>query len=146
MSTNVAGEVKFAGTIITVDSEPVAKVTSWKRNVSIDEEDITGSEDYIAGTDVLHKEFSPLAVGETAEVEGISIETAAAGLDDGQSELKDAATTGKIVTVRHTKKNGYGDICTGFFTSYEEAASTASTYKFKGTFRINSLSAIVPGS
>lgn len=146
MGTNVAGEVKFAGTSIMVDSEVVAKVTSWKKDVSVDEEDITGSEDYIAGTDVLHKEHTPISVGETAEVEGISIETRASGLDDGQSELKDAATTGKIVTVRHEKNNGYGDLCTGFFTSYSENASTTETYKFKGTFRVNSVVAITPGS
>lgn len=146
MGSNVTGEVKFAGTVVTVAAEIVAKVTSWKRNLSIDEEDITGSEDVIPGTDVLHKEFTPIAVGETAEVEGVSIETNQAGLDSGQSELKDAASSGQIVEVRHTKNNGYGDVLSGFFTSYEESGSTTETYKFKGTFRVNSRTAIAPGS
>lgn len=146
MDTNVIGEVKFAGTAIYIDNELVAKVTSWKRDVSTAEENITGSEDYIPGTDVLHEQYSPISVGESAEVEGISIEKRTTGLDDGQSELKDAGESGKIITVRHVKNNGYGEICVGFFTKYEESASTTESYKFKGSFRINSVTRITPGS
>lgn len=139
-------EVKFAKTEIQVDSEIVAKITKFSRSVEISEEDVTGSEDYIAGTDVLHQQFVSIAVGETAEVEGIAIESATTGLNDGQSELKEAAETGKIVTMRHTRATGYGYNMVGFFTNYEESGSTSETYKFKGSFRINSKTEIIPGS
>ena len=146
MGDNVVGEIKFGNTSIRVQNEVVAKVTKWSKGVSIDEEDITGSEDVIAGTNVVHKQFTPVAVGETAEMEGISIEDADTGRDDGQSELYDAATQGQIVTVRHVKNTGYGDLLTGFFTAYDENASTAETYKWKGSFRVNTITPIVPGS
>jgi hypothetical protein len=137
--------VTFAGTIIEIDDEVVAKVTSFARSVSISEEDITGSEDVVAGTDVLHQEFTPLAVGETATVEGIAIEDET-GLDTGQSELRDAAEEGKEVVLKHTRNTDYGHAFTGFFTSYSENASTSGVYKFSGTFRINSKTEITPAS
>ncbi|OFW61773.1 MAG: hypothetical protein A2Z35_05950 [Actinobacteria bacterium RBG_19FT_COMBO_36_27] len=139
-------EVKFARTQIMVDNEIVAKVTSFNRDVAIAEEDITGSEDYIAGTNVLHQQFASISVGETAAVEGIAIESAAAGLDDGQSELRDSAETGAMVTMRHVRHTGYGYVLTGFFTAYSENGNTGEVYKYKGTFRVNSKVAITPGS
>lgn len=143
---NVDGEVKFAGTRISVDNEVVAKVTNFNRSVSISEENITGSEDYIPGTDVLHERFTAIAVSETAAVEGITIEKSPGGLDDGQSELKDAAETGKIVTIRNVKSNGYGWVLTGFFTAYSEEGDTTKVYRFKSTFRVNAKTEIIPGS
>lgn len=139
-------EVKFARTQIQVDNEVVAKVTTFSRKVDISEEDVTGSEDYIAGTNVLHQNFVSIAVGETADVEGIAIESSSSGLDDGQSELRDAAESGKEVTMRHVRHTGFGYLMTGFFTSYEESGSTSEVYKYKGSFRINSKTEITPGS
>lgn len=146
MSTNVAGEVKFAGTVIQVESETVAKVTKFNRSTKTAEENITGAEDVIAGTDVLQEEYTAISVSETASLEGIAIETAAAGMDDGQSELKDAAESGEVVTLRHVRNTGYGYALSGFFTSYEEEGSTSGPYTFKGDFRVNSKVAITPGS
>jgi hypothetical protein len=143
---NVENEVKFGGTVVTVDSEVVSKVTAFNRNVSVKEENITGSEDIIAGTDVLHEKFTAISVSETATIEGISIESAASGPDDGQSELKDAVDSGKIVNVISTRNTGYGWNLSGFFTSFEEGADTSGVYKFKGTFRINSKVEVTPGS
>jgi hypothetical protein len=142
----MGNEVKFARTEIQVENEVVAKVTSFSRKVDISEEDVTGSEDYIPGTNVLHQNFASIAVGETADVEGIAIESSASGLDDGQSELKDAAESGKDVTMRQIRNTGFGHLLTGFFTSYEENGSTSEVYKYKGSFRINSKVAITPGS
>lgn len=139
-------EVKFAKTQIEIDNEVVAKIMSFTRSVEISEEDVTGSEDYIAGTDVLHQQFVSIAVGETAEIEGIAIESADVGLDDGQSELKEAAESGKTVEIRQTRATGFGHLMSGFFTSYEESGSTSEVYKFKGSFRINSKTEITPGS
>jgi hypothetical protein len=139
-------EVKFAGTILEVDDEVVAKITSFSRAVTISEEDITGSEDVIAGTDVLHQEFAAIAVGETANLEGIAIESEAEGIDAGQSELRDAAESGKEVVLKQTRNTGYGQAMTGFFTSYNESGSTSGVYRFTGAFRINSKVELLPGS
>ena len=143
---NVDGEVKFAGTMVSIDNEIVAKVTNFNRNVSISEENITGSEDYVAGTDVLHERFTAIAVSETAAVEGITIEQQPSGLNDGQSELKDAAESGKIVTLICRKSNGYGWRLEGFFTAFSEEGDTTKVFRFKGTFRVNVKTEIVPGS
>ncbi len=138
-------EVKFAGTVIEVENQVVAKVTSFNRSLSISEEDVTGSEDIKGASDVLQQQFVALAVGETANLAGIAIE-GLSGLDEGQSELRDAADSGETVVLKHTKNNGYGHQLTGFFTSYEETASTAGVYKFSGTFRVNARVDITPGS
>lgn len=143
---NVAGEVKFANTVVQVNSETVAKVTKFARQVKIAEEDITGAEDVIAGTNVLRNEFTSIAVSETASIEGIAIETAASGLDDGQSELRDAAESGQTVTIIQTRNTGYGWNLSGFFTSYEEEGSTGGPYTFKGDFRVNSKTEVTPAS
>jgi len=143
---NVENEVKFAGTVVEVDNEVVAKITKFNRAVSISEENITGSEDYIPGTDVLHEKFTAIAVSETASVEGITIENETNGLDDGQSELKDAAESGKIVTMKSTKNNGYGWLLSGFFTAYDEDGDTTKVFRFKASFRVNSKTEITPGS
>lgn len=139
-------EIKFARTVVEIDGEVVAKVTSWTNTAETAEEDITGAEDYIAGTNVLGEQYASISVGKTAEMEGIAIEDANTGLDDGQSALKEAGTTGATVTVRKTNHNGFGYLYTGFFTSYEETGSTSEVYKWSGSYRINSEAAITPGS
>jgi len=139
-------EIKFANTVVEVNSQVVAKVTAFNRNVSVSEENITGSEDVVSGQDVLQSVFASIAVEETASIEGIAIEDPSSGLDVGQSELRDAAETGATVTVAHTRSTGYGWTLTGFFTAYAETGSTAGVYKFTGTFRVNSKVEIVPGS
>jgi len=139
-------EVKFAGSVVMVDGEIVAKITGFNKNSSISEEDVTAAQNVIPGTDVLHSEFVSIMVSETANVEGIVIEEAVGGMDDGQSELKNAADTGKTVILRQTRNTGYGYTLSGFFTSYEESGDVSGVYKFKSTFRINTKTEIVPGS
>lgn len=139
-------EVKFANTRVYVDNEFVSKVTSFKKTASISEENVTGAEDYIPGTDVLGEQYASISVGQTAEVEGIAQETAASGPDDGQAEMRDVALTGQTCTVRRLKNTGYGEDLTGFFTNYEETGSTGEVYKWKATFRINAVTEITPGS
>ena len=143
---NVVNEVKFAGTVVFIENEIVSKVNAFNRSVSVSEENITGSEDVVPGTNVLLEQFASIAVSETANVEGITIESASEGLDVGQSELRDAVDQGKIVTMTSTKNNGYGWSLSGFFTAYEETGDKSGVYKYKGTFRINSKTEISPGS
>jgi len=138
--------IKFANTVVEVESQVVAKVTAFNRNISVSEENITGSEDVVVGQDVLQSEFASIAVEETATIEGVAIEDSGTGLDVGQSELRDAAETGATVTVTHTRSTGYGWSLSGFFTAYAETGSTAGVYRFSGTFRVNSKTEIVPGS
>jgi hypothetical protein len=139
-------EVKFAGTIVEIDDEVVAKVTAFNRSVNVSEEDITGSEDVIAGTDILQQQFTAIAKGETATVEGIAIEDATTGPNAGQSALREAAETGETVVIKQTKSTGYGKQLTGFFTSYTENGSTSGVYRYSGNFRVNGVIDIVPGS
>jgi hypothetical protein len=139
-------EIKFGGTIIKIDGEVCSKITSFTRSVTIAEEDVTGAEDVVAGSDILDSQFVSISKGETADVEGISIESASSGMDIGQSDLKDAAESGKTVVIEHTRPTGYGYNLTGFFTSYEESGDTSGVYKFKGSFRINIKTEITPGS
>ena len=142
----LASEVKFAGTVIEVDNEVVAKVTSFERSVSISEEDVTGSEDVVStGSDVLRQKFVAIAVGETATLEGIAVEDAA-GPDAGQSALAEAAENGDEVVLSQIRNTGHGHLLTGFFTAYSETGSTAGVYRFNGTFRVNSKAVVVPGS
>jgi hypothetical protein len=143
---NTGKEVKFAGTSVLVEGLVLAKVTAFNNDTSISEEDVTAAENVIPGTDVLHGEFTPIAVNETAAIEGITIETSVAGRDIGQSELKDAAEKGKIITIRRVRNTGYGEILNGFFTAYNETGDVSGVYKFKSTFRVNSKTEIVPGS
>ena len=143
---NVENEVKFGGTYVTIENEVVAKVTAFNKNIAVKEENITGSEDIIPGTNVLYEKFTGISVGQTATTEGIIIESTQYGPDDGQSELKDAAEAATIVTMRCVKNTGYGWILEGFFTSFDEGADTSGVYKYKGTFRINAKTEIVPGS
>lgn len=143
---NVEDEVKFGGTYVYVDDEVVSKITSFATKDSIAEEEITGSEDIVAGTNILHQKFTATKIGKTADIEGISIENADDGPDDGQSELKDAKDTGKIITLKCIKNTGYGWSLSGFFTSYEESGDTSGVYTWKAGFRINQKTEIVPGS
>lgn len=146
MSTNVVNEIKFAKTVVKVNGYVVAKVTSWTDSAETSEEDITGAEDYIAGTDILREQYTPISVGQTAEMEGIAIEDPNSGRDDGQSALKTAAKSGEIVELIKTNFNGFGYTYSGFFTSYEESASSSEVYKWKGSFRINGEVEVTPGS
>ena len=139
----MANEVKFAGTVIEIDEVVVAKITSFAKAVAISEADVTGSEDVIAGTDVLQQQFVSIGVGETANLEGIVIESATTGPDVGQSDLRDAAESGQNVVLKNTRNTGYGTALTGFFTSYSENGSTSGVYRFSGAFRVNSKVAIV---
>lgn len=146
MATNVVNEIKFAKTIVKVGGYIVAKVTSWTDTAETSEENITGAEDYIAGTDVLREQYTSISVGQTAEMEGIAIEDPTTGRDDGQSALKEAAKSGEIVELVKTNFNGFGYTYSGFFTNYEESASSSEVYKWTGSFRINSEAEITPGS
>lgn len=143
---NVEDEIKFGNTVVQVDNEIVSKVTSFNTKTDVSEEEITGSEDVVAGTNVLFSKFTAIKVGKTADMEGIAIESSSAGRDDGQSELQDAVDTGKLVTVRCTRNTGYGWLLSGFFTSYEEGADTSGVYKWKASFRVNQKTEITPGS
>ena len=56
-------EIRFAGTVIEVDGDVVAKVTSFTRTFDVQEEDVTGAEDVMDGSLILHTKFIPVSVG-----------------------------------------------------------------------------------
>lgn len=138
-------EIKFAGTVVEIDDEVVAKVSSFQRAISVNEEEITGAGDVVPGSFILQQQFIAVSIGETVSLEGIAIEDSE-GPDKGQSDLREAAETGEIVTIKHERNTGYGIAYTGFFTAYEETGSISGVYRFSGTFRVNSKSDIIPGS
>jgi hypothetical protein len=130
-------EVPFGNTLIKINNEIIGKVTAFNKQSSTSEEDITGSEDVIENNDdILDQEFSSIAIGMTANIEGIVIEDFHSGRDDGQSILAEYAYKGEQVTLIHTRNSGYSITLTGFFTSYEESGDSSGVYKFKGAFRV----------
>jgi hypothetical protein len=135
-------EEKFAGTSVKIDDVTIAKVTSLTTpNLTITESEITGAEDVASGGDILQQKYSSIAVGETANVEGIVITD-----DAGQSALKAAARTGATVDIEWTGPSGNGGTLEGFFTSYQENRVTTDVAKFSGGFRVNDNTEISAGS
>lgn len=135
-------EIKFAGTIVSVDATAVGKITAFNRSVTVGETDVTGSEDLVEGGDIVRDTFVSIRVGETATCEGIAL----AG-DAGQSALKTAAETGATVTLKHIYADGSGQEMEGFFTAYNENGGlSAGVYTWSGTFRINSKTPVTAGA
>ena len=133
-------EQKFAGTIVTVDTATVGKVTAFNRAITVGEAEVTGSEDLVAGGDIVQQQFVSTQVGETATVEGVSLQG-----DEGQSELYEAASSGATVALKQTKADGSGVTLSGFFTAYaENGGLSAGIYTWSGTFRVNEKTPIVP--
>lgn len=135
-------EEKFAGFVVKVDDVTVAKVTSLTmNNLTISEEDITGSEDVVSGGDILAKKFAAIAVDETANIDGIVWVG-----DAGQSALKTAAKQGAVAEVSAVNAQGNGASLEGHFTSYQESRGTGGVAKFSSAFRVNENTPIVAGS
>jgi len=135
-------EEKFAGFVVKIDDEVVAKVTSLTMNdLTITEAEVTGSEDVVEGGDILGQKFAPIAVGETASVEGIVWKG-----NSGQSELKQAARQGSEVELSAVNSEGNGVELMGFFTAYQEPRSTGDVAKFTTSFRVNSNNPVESGS
>ena len=133
---------KFAGTVVSIDDEVVAKVTGITTpNLSISESDITGSEDVASGGDILQQQFASIGVSEVATVEGVVMTD-----DAGQSDLQDAANQGATVEIEHLRPNGSGSTLSGFFTSYQQTRGTGDVAKWTASFRVNSNTPVVAGS
>lgn len=142
LQCHAEAEEKFAGLVAKIDDVVIAKITNLNSpNLTISEEDITGSEDVVDGGDILHQKFASIAVGETASLDGISIRG-----NSGQSAVREAARKGATVELQWVGASGNGYTLEGFFTSYQETASTAGTFKFTSGFRVNDSTEIVAGS
>ena len=129
----MTSEIKFGGTLVTVDEEVVAKITGITRTTSIAEENIAGAEDVVDGGDIIRETYASISVGETATLEGISISG-----DVGQSAIKDAADKGREAVIEQIFPTGAGYRFTGFFSNVEERGTTTEVYKFNANFRVNS--------
>ena len=136
------GVEKFAGAVVKIEDEVVAKVTSFTTpNLTISTADITGSEDILVGGEILAQKFASIAASEVASMEGIVIRGNA-----GQSELQQAARMGNDVDIEWVGPNGYGNIMTGIVTGYQESRGTGDVAKFTASFQVNENTAITPGS
>lgn len=127
----------FAGTVVEIDGQVVAKVTSFELSNEIDELEVTGSEDTVgtAPNKISEAQYIASQIARTANIGGISLIT-----DTGQSDIEDAADTGKSVTIRQYNQGGNGYMITGFFTSFTRTGELGSVYTFDSAFRINSKS------
>jgi len=133
---------KFAGTVVKVENEVVAKVTSLTTpNLTISTADITGSEDILPGGEILAQKFASIAASEVASIEGIVIIG-----DTGQSELQLAARMGNDVDIEWVGPSGYGALMTGIVTGYQETRGTGDVAKFTASFQVNENTPITPGS
>ncbi len=131
-------EVKLAGTFIYIEDTPLAKITSFSRSLDTAEEDITGAENSVAGTDRLNQIFSAIAVGETLSLEGIAFADSEGAPDQGQSQLKAKAEAAATVELKHLPIIGVPKSFRGFFTGYEESGPVSGAYRFSGSFRVSS--------
>jgi len=138
----MANEIQFASSVVKVDGTTVAKVTSINKNSAMSEVDVTGAED-VSGA-LVQEQFIPVSIGQTLDLEGISVSGAAAEYEDGQSALIAAAENGTEVVLQVLKPAGYGFDYTGYFTSLREGASAKDVYKWSGSFRVNSKQAVTP--
>lgn len=130
---------RFAGTTVKIDSVTVAKITTWGRDSSTAETDVTGSEDVVAGTEILETKYEPVAVSSTINFGGIEVVG-----DTGQGDVEAAFGEGTEVTIRQAYNDGTGWDYTGFLTSYNQTGSVGdAVYKFTASFRVNSKVAIV---
>ena len=128
---------RFAGTTVKIDSVTVAKITSWGRDSSTAETDVTGSEDVVAGTEILQTKMEPTGISTTINFAGIEVIG-----DTGQSDVETAFGEGTEVVITQLYNDGTGKDYTGFLTSYNQSGSVGdAVYKFTATFRVNSIAA-----
>lgn len=138
----MANEIQFASSTIKIDGTTVARVTSVRRSTSMNEVDVTGAEN-VSGS-LADKQYLPVSIEETLELEGISISGASAEHETGQADLITAAEAGSSVVLQVLKPSGYGHDYTGHFTAFQEGGAVDDVFKFSGTFRVNSKAAVTP--
>ena len=133
------GNRRFAGTTLKIDTVTIAKITSWGKDSSTAETDVTGSEDIVVGTEMLQTKYEPVAISTTINFGGIEVVG-----DTGQSDVEDAFGEGTEVVISQMYNDGSGWDYTGFLTSYNQTGSVGdAVYKFTAAFRVNSVAAIV---
>lgn len=142
----VNSPVQFANAVIKIDTVVVAKVTSARRNVSLQEVEVTGAED-VSGI-LVDEQFEPVSIGETIDIEGIYVSGAGEGtptrLEPGQEDLEAAMEAGTAVVLQVLDQNGAGFDYTGFFTSYSESGAVKDVWKFSASLRVNSKTTVGP--
>jgi hypothetical protein len=139
--------VRFAKSSVAVGATTVAKITKIQRNLSINEADVTGSEDYEAGSLLTNEQRITISRDETLDIEGVTLyddATATERLEAGQKAFVEAAENGTEVVLKVLDANGFGYDYTGFITNLQESASVGDVWKFTGNFRVNSRSAVTP--
>jgi len=135
-------ENPFASSTILIDGTVVARVTSVRRAVSMNEVDTTGAEN-VSGA-LADKQYLPVSIEETLELEGISMQNTTGPVEHepGQLALITAAEAGTSAVLQALKPNGKGHNFTGYFTAFSEGGSVDDVYKWSGSFRVNSKAAV----
>jgi len=133
----------FAGSEIEIDDVVVGLVTSAETTSNIDEAEVTGAEDVSGDSpdQISAKKYRPVGVDKTFSLAGIYKPG-----DAGQEDLKEAADTGKEVTITSVNQAGYGAELEGFFTNFVSSGALAGVITFTATFRVNDTTEITPAS
>lgn len=143
---------QFANSIIEIGSTVVAKVTSVKRNTTMQEVEVTGAED-VSGA-LVDEQFVPVSIGTVLDLEGITVsgdgESTPAELEPGQSALRTAAEAGTEVVLTVTKPTGAAASAgaeaayTGYLTGYSDGGAVKDVYKWTASLRVNSIAYTAP--
>jgi len=133
-------EKRFGGTVIKLNGTVVARVSSIRRQNQMTEVDATGAEN-VSGALTL-KQLIPVAIDETVELSGTAMAGSGVRLEPGQSALNAAAVAGTLVTLKVLDAESFGHDYVGYFTSYNEEGSASDLWRFNGTFRANSRTAV----
>lgn len=143
-------EYQFASTTVKIGANAIAKVTSLRTNMNMQEIEVTGAED-VSGV-LVSEQFLPVSIGKTVELEGISVAgdgvSGTAQYEVGQESLIDAANAGTELTLEVRKPiidsgvaKGYDYV--GYFTAFQETGAVKDVYKWSGTFRINTATEVL---
>lgn len=135
----MANEHVFAGSAITIGGVTVAKVTSVRDALTMQEIDITGAED-VSGI-LVQEQFLPVSIGESIDIEYVLVgdpTPATSGYEPGQDDIQVAARSGASVTIKALKPDLTGWTYVGFITALGEQGAVKDVYKGSCTVRVNS--------
>src|SRR5690554_15057 len=124
---------RVAGFTASIGNDTIAAILGYERGTEISEEEDAGLEDTIGDPPIIKEQYEPVAVGQTASINGISVVD-----DQGQAAVDTAASTGTKVTLKMRYDDGSGEDIDGFFQNYNVTGDKGqATEKFSAGFRVN---------
>jgi hypothetical protein len=139
--------IATAGTVITVDDEALAIVTSMTESRNVEEVEVTGPDDTVgtAPDQISFQRYRPISINMTYAIEGF-VHYENGTPNEGYTKLK-SATEGQQIELVVIDQQGYGDSYPGFLTNLEKAGSVPGLWTFTAQLRVtDNPTAITPGS